>query len=173
MSCQTVIVEVSAAAKRWLQSALDLKEDVDWFTSMEDAVTFLENSEPSIVFLDLNLKDSTASETISKIPSLCQKGHSVLVLTDITDQITIRNCIIAGALGVICKGNIVETMKAQWLAAERETIRVSSSRAALKKMHLICEEATDDSGTLGSIERDSVCGNSNDVECVSVSKVVS
>lgn len=78
--------------------------DVTWIDGRqpEDIVSSILDAAADVVLLDLDLGNGHTS--LPAIPALVASGTSVVMLTGVTDRVRLAECVEAGAVGVISKG---------------------------------------------------------------------
>ena len=68
----------------------------------EEAINLYERKKPDIVILDIFLPQKHGLEVLKKIKNQ-EPGQVIIMLTSVSDQQTVKECILAGASGYILK----------------------------------------------------------------------
>jgi two-component system nitrate/nitrite response regulator NarL len=119
--------------------------DVTWVNDREpdDIVRAAVDAEPDVVLLDLDLGAERTS--LPAIPELVSSGTLVVMMTGVTDRIRLAECIEAGAVGIVSKGDSFERLaKALEEVAVRRTLLAPGERdEALRGLRVHRQQRSD------------------------------
>lgn len=110
MSISVVIVEDEKHYNNALKKVIDYQEDmtvVAQFFNGEDAVDSLEEIQPDVVMMDIQLQDMLGIDVISKIKEKLPKTQFIMC-TSFEDDEKIFNSLKAGASGYLIKGESMD-----------------------------------------------------------------
>lgn len=110
MSISVVIVEDEKHYNNALKKVIDYQEDmtvVAQFFNGEDAVDRLEEIQPDVVMMDIQLQDMLGIDVISKIKEKLPKTQFIMC-TSFEDDEKIFNSLKAGASGYLIKGESMD-----------------------------------------------------------------
>jgi two-component system nitrate/nitrite response regulator NarL len=119
--------------------------DVTWVNDREpdDIVRAVVDAEPDVVLLDLDLGNERTS--LPAIRELVSTGTLVVMMTGVTDRVRLAECVEAGAVGIVSKGDSFERLAAALEeVADRRTLLAPGERdALLRELRLHRQERND------------------------------
>jgi two-component system nitrate/nitrite response regulator NarL len=119
--------------------------DVTWVNDREpdDIVRAVADARPDVVLLDLDLGNDRTS--LPAIRELVSTGTLVVMMTGVTDRVRLAECVEAGAVGIVSKGDSFERLAAALEeVADRRTLLAPGERDELLRELRLHRQERDD-----------------------------